>query len=194
MPDESLNPYAAPKVTPPLPPEPERGSYRMSEASLKTAIRLMVVAEVTFAVGWLLLVAGMLVPFSIQHHLEVFIALGVFAGFLAAWVFIGLLMIHCRGIGMVFIALMVPLPLLGSLAFLACINHARQTLIINGYVPGFLGGKPDKAERAMMDENLFYLPSLKFDRLGEKRNLRAALTHILLAIVALGFVALMALG
>ena len=192
MPDESINPYASPTVSTPLPPEPEpeRGSYRMSEASLKTAIRLMILSEVAFAAGWLFFIAAMFVPLIIDDIM----VCGSISGFLVAWVLITILMIHCRGIGMLMIALMVPLPFLGSLAFLACINHTRQTLILNGYAPGFLGGKPDEAERAMMDENLFYLPSLKFDIGGEKRNLRSALTHILLVIMALGFIALMGLS
>ena len=59
MPDESFNPYAAPTTTATEPAEPQTGHVRMSEASLKTAIRLMVIAEVAFAAGWLILISIM---------------------------------------------------------------------------------------------------------------------------------------
>ena len=95
---------------------------------------------------------------------------------------------------MLLIALVVPLPILGSLAFLTCIIHIRQKLILNGYTPRFLGAKPDKTERALMEENLYYAPSLAFDTQGEKRSLSSSLTQILLALVALGFIALIGLG
>jgi len=186
MPDESFNPYAAPTTTTTQPPEPVRsGHVRMSEASLHTAIRLMVISEVAFAVGW----------FNFRFPIvDIIVTLGTVGGFLTAWLFISVLMIHCRGVGMLLIALVVPLPLLGSLAFLTCIIHIRQKLILNGYTPRFLGAKPDKTERALMEENLYYAPSLAFDTQGEKRSLSSSLTQILLALVALGFIALIGLG
>jgi len=195
MPDESFNPYAPPTTTTPHPPEPVRGGHvRMSDASLNTAIRLMVISEVAFAAGWLFFISGLLTPLNFGFPLGEIVTLGTVGSFLAAWVFISILMIHCRGVGMLLIALVVPFPILGSLAFLACIIHARQKLIINGYTPGFLGAKPDKVERAMMEENLYYAPSLAFDTQGEKRSLSSSLTQILLALVALGFIALIGLG
>ena len=194
MPDESFNPYAAPTTTTPEPAEQQTGHVRMSEASLKTAIRLMVIAEVAFAAGWLILISIMFLPYTFQGFLVEGMILGAVGSFLVAWAFIGILMICCRGIGMLLVAAIVPIPMLGSLAFLACIIHARQKLVINGYTPGFLGAKPDKAERAMMEKNLFYVPSVAFDSQGEKRNLFVSLTQILLALMALGFIALIGLA
>ena len=46
----------------------------------------------------------------------------------------------------------------------------------------------------MMDKNPYYVPSLFSDSHGEKRNLSVSLTHILLALMALGFIALIGLG
>ena len=195
MSDESFNPYAVPTTTTPEPSKPQKtGLVRMSEASLKTAIGLMVIAEVAFAAGWLILISIMFLARSLQVPVVEWMILGAIGSFLVAWAFIGILMIHCRGVGMLLIALIVPLPLVGSLAFLTCIIHARQKLIINGYTPGFLGAKPDKAERAMMEENLFYVPSVAFDSQGEKRNLFVSLTQILVPLLALGFIALIGLG
>jgi len=115
MPDESFNPYAAPTTTTTQPPEPVRsGHVRMSEASLHTAIRLMVISEVAFAVGWLFLFSRMLVPFNFRFPIvDIIVTLGTVGGFLTAWLFISVLMIHCRGVGMLLIALVVPFPILG---------------------------------------------------------------------------------
>lgn len=195
MSDESFNPYASPMVGTALsPPERVRGYGRLSESSLKTAIGLMIICEMTFAAGWLLFVAGMVASLGWGFDYAIAVAWGSFVCFLIAWVITGILMIQCREIGMLLIALFVPFPLLGSLAFLACINHTRQTFLVNGYTPGFLGASPDEAEREAMAAEPFYRPSLKFDRQGEKRSLRATLSHIVVAIAALGYIALLGLG
>lgn len=196
MPDESFNPYASPTVGTPLSPEPVRGYGRMSESSLKTASGLMIVCEVTFAAGWFLFAAAAIAPYDVgvDDGIRATAVWGIVGCFLIAWILTCILMIHCRGIGMLLIALFVPFPLLGSLAFLACINHTRQLFVVNGYTPGFLGASPDEAERAAMDEKPFYRPSLHFDRQGAKRNLSVALTHIVLAIAALGFIAVFGLS
>ena len=195
MSDESFNPYAVPTTTTPEPSKPQKtGFVRMSDASLKTAIRLMVIAEVAFTAGWLFFISGMLTPLNFGFPLGEVAILGTVGSFFAAWVFIGILMNHCRGVGMLLVALVVPFPILGSVAFLACIIHARQKLIINGYTPGFLNAKPDKAERDMMDKNPYYVPSVAFDSQGGKRNLFVSLTQILVPLLALGFIALIGLG
>jgi hypothetical protein len=62
MPDESFNPYASPSVGSPSSPERVRGYGRMSESNFKAATRLMIACEVTFPLGWLLIIAGMLIP------------------------------------------------------------------------------------------------------------------------------------
>lgn len=194
MPDEPFNPYAAPTVSTPQQPEPEARSHRMPEHEIVTTIRLLIVSELAFASGWLLFFVSMLVPYNFSYWAGSLGIWGALAAFTLAWAFVVVLMIHLRGLGMLMIALIVPVPIVGSLAFLVCIRHARQRLIINGYAPRFLGASPDETEREAMKNYPFYTPSVPFDRSGSKRNLSISITGGLLSLVALGIFALILLA
>jgi len=154
----------------------------------------MVVSEVTFAAGWILFFVTMATPYDFNFWARGLTFWGAFVCFLISWIFTIGLVFQCRGVGTLLMALIIPVPILGSFAFLGCITHTRQTFIVNGYEPGFLGASPDEAERVAMAADPIYRPSLNFDKQGDKRNLTAAMTHILLAIMVLGFTALMALA
>lgn len=190
MPEEPSNPYASPSRATTLNEKPERGHDRMSETQLKIAIRLMIACELTFAAGWLFLLAIMLDPNGVEYGLRRLMTFGTIGSFMLAWGFTVSLMFHCRSVGMLLIALILPVPMLGSLAFLGCIQFARRTLVFNGYAPGFLSAVPDSAERTAMDADPLYRPNLHFDRRGEYRKLAVSLTHILMVLLLLGFIAL----
>jgi len=169
------NPYAAPHTATPLKPPP--GAGRASPAKLQWVVGLMIVSEVSYLVSWLV----MLFAFTSTHTPTV--ALGVILLLSAVVWFSTVLLVFLCGSR--------PLPYFGIIPLLFSINFARNFLLSNGYRPRIVGAHPDSDERAEMDANPSYRPSMTFNRDGSKRKLPSSLTLIVGACLVCLMVALM---
>ena len=191
----AINPFAAPAFVSEQTNSKVEGNNRASELVLNFLCSRLVIAELSFAVGCVSFFAShfwapFLPDFRGNMEFQFILSYLPLASFAVTW--ICLFNIHrvVQGwSGAIGVLLTFPIPLIGTFIFRAESVHANVFLRHNGYRRTFLGGKPDPEERQLMESDLYYIPSIYFDKQGRRRSRRVFTLGDACLVAMIGFLA-----
>ncbi len=181
----ALNPYAAPVYSAPVEAE-DVSANRASLQTLREVNFFYTVAELSYIA---ICISLFCYYFLVYSNLD---EIGWIAFCVTSFVFwcsttVGLF--KSRGItfGTILTALLLPVPVLGTVVFLSARQEMRCFMVFNGFLQEFVGFQEDTEERQAMAQDPDYVPSLYFQRNGTRRGRGFKMKAcVIMALVALG--------
>ena len=172
-PQAEINPYAAPlsvsNTVVPMIQSRDGLPYRGSPEEIRQVDFLATAADLSYVALCCCLLTSLWFTFGDAHAY----ALIAFQVTCVLWWFTVVAALF-KALGLCFetivAALILPIPIIGTVAFLKAKGKIRTFMISNGYRPQLLGFAVDDAERQSMAQELRYEPSEIYNHDGSKRE------------------------